>query len=80
MSSRRDLLKGLLGCAVAPVCAEIPVEAMGLPGWLKLRQTGPRLMFARWLAEARAAQVRLVMGNDPEADRSVRAPLGGLGS
>ena len=57
VSTRRDLLKGLLGCAVAPVCAEIPTAPVDLPGFLKLRQRGPSLMFARWMEERTRIEV-----------------------
>lgn len=58
MSTRRELLKGLLGCAVAPVCAEIPVEPLAMPGVFKFRQKGASLLLGRWMAEKRAEEVR----------------------
>lgn len=61
MSTRRDLLKGLLGCVVAPVCAEIPVEPVAMPGVFKLRQKGASLLLGRWMAEKKEEAVRQML-------------------
>lgn len=52
---RRELLKGMLGCGVAPVCPEISVKPVVLPGWLKLRQKGMTLVMEKHLTVVRAA-------------------------
>jgi len=57
-NSRRELLKGLLGCVLAPVCAELPVEPVALPGVFKFRQKGASLLIGKWMSEKRAEEVR----------------------
>lgn len=58
MSRRRDLLKGLLGCTVAPVCAGIPVEPVALPGVFKFSQKGATLLLKNWMAAKQAEELR----------------------